>query len=123
MGFGGPETAVDNGVPMNALPGPHHLLDHLAVTERGQGVNTGDLASFAESFAAYSTSRITGTGADQYGDTGRVQRWETLTPVEQIAELLDELADVQNYAAFTAASLLRMAADISNMPASGGVPQ
>lgn len=90
------------------MPPAHSLLsDHVAVTNHGSGVGSGNLANFVACFADYSASRVLSTGRLQYelGGTGE-QRFETLDAKELCDELVDELADVMNYAAMLAVKVL-----------------
>lgn len=87
--------------------GPAYLADHPAVQSFGYGVQTRDLASFAESFTDYCRTRIVGTGADQYAKDGS-QKFESLSFNELLLELVDELADVQNYAVMLSVRVLSL---------------
>ncbi len=104
MGFGGPEVAPNVARPQ---AGASHLLDHPAVRKHGKGMTTEDFASFTEALADYSTVRVRGVGAAQYSGT-EGQKFEQLTFEDTVLELVDELADVQNYAAMLAIKLLAL---------------
>lgn len=82
------------------------LDDHPAVTNHGDGISTEDFASFQECFANYAGSRIRGVGKRQYFD-GERQRFEVYSPDELANEMLDELADVVNYASMLAVKVLK----------------
>lgn len=85
--------------------GASYLAGHPAVVLHGKGSSTDDFASFAESFADYSRSRIRGIGAAQY-DNGKGQKYEDFDFNDVAVELLDELADAQNYIAILAVKTL-----------------
>lgn len=86
---------------------PKYLATHPAVERFGYGVSTGDLASFAEAFTDYCRGRITGTGAEQYERDGS-QKFESMSFNELLLELVDELADVQNYAVMLSVRVLSL---------------
>lgn len=87
--------------------GASYLAGHPAVLMQlhGGGASSEDYASFAEAFADYARSRIRGIGAAQY-DNGKGQKYESLDFEDVVVELLDELADVQNYLATLAIKVL-----------------
>ena len=87
--------------------GASYLAGHPAVLMQlhGGGASSEDYASFAEVFADYARSRIRGIGAAQY-DNGKGQKYESLDFEDVAVELLDELADVQNYLATLAIKVL-----------------
>lgn len=87
--------------------GASYLAGHPAVLMQlhGGGASSEDYASFAEAFADYARSRIRGIGAAQY-DNGKGQKYESLDFEDVAVELLDELADVQNYLATLAIKVL-----------------
>lgn len=71
------------------------------------GVSTQQLAEFQRRFATYARLRLLGPGADQYVRDGK-QKFESLSPRQLVQELLDELADIVNYAAMLAIQLQRL---------------
>ena len=78
------------------VKGAEYLAAHPAVMLHGAGVTTEDLASYHEAFADYCRSRVKGVGAAQYDD-GKGQKFEQLTFNDVLGELVDEIADAQNY--------------------------
>ena len=64
-----------------------------------------DLADWQGEFSQYASGRILGIGAHQYDGAGS-QKFEGLTVEELCDELVDELADVVNYAAMLAAKVM-----------------
>lgn len=75
-----------------------NLLGHPAVGKHGEGVTSAELADFTRSLSGLSQARVMGTGHQQYA-TGKLQRFEELSPAELGRELLEELADAMNYLA------------------------
>ena len=64
-----------------------------------------DLSEWQHDFAQYASGRILGIGAHQYDQAGS-QKFEGLSIEESCDEMLDELADVVNYAAMLAAKVM-----------------
>lgn len=109
MAFGDP-AVIEPGVPDlgnlkadrqdtdsgTASKNAAYLARHDAVRLHGDGMTSDDLHSFAEAFADYSRSRILNVGAEQYADEDG-QKFESMTYNQIILELVDEIADAQNY--------------------------
>lgn len=72
-----------------------------------EGLTSWDLADYVNRFAGYATTRILGIGAHQYDLAGR-QKFEGKDLEDICDELLDELADVVNYAAMIALKVSRI---------------
>lgn len=70
------------------------------------GLTSWDLADWQHQFGLYAQTRILGIGAHQYDEAGS-QKFEHLPLADLYDELLDELADVVNYAAMLAARISR----------------
>lgn len=71
------------------------------------GISTQQLAEYQRRFATYARLRLLGPGADQYVRDGK-QKFESLGPRQLVHELVDELADIVNYAAMLAIQLQRL---------------
>ena len=72
-----------------------------------EGMSSWDLADYQAEFAEYAARRILGTGAQQYDYAG-VQKFEQLDLPDIADELVDELADIVNYATMLAIRILRV---------------
>jgi acid stress-induced BolA-like protein IbaG/YrbA len=71
-------------------------------------MSSDELASFTEVLTSLAQARTRGTGHDQYAQADG-QQFEGMTPVEVAEYMLEELADVVNYAAMSAIKILAMA--------------
>lgn len=78
-----------------------------AVLMHGDGTTTEVLDEFVGLWADYCRGRIRGNGAEQYADING-QAYERMTIDRLINELVDELADVSNYAAMLAVKIMSM---------------
>lgn len=85
------------------------MMDHPAVVQHGQGVSSEELAGFTEAMADYAKSRIRGTGNEQYMSAIGIQEFEIRSPEETAEYLMEELADVINYASMLAIKALAVA--------------
>ena len=95
-------------------PNPNPLVDHPAVIGyRSEGVSTGDLVSFIESFASLRANRVKGVGHDQYSHA-KGQKFEQFSASDTVRELIEELADASNYIDFLAIKLLNLAATMES---------
>jgi len=72
-----------------------------------EGLTSWDLAEWVGDFSTYATTRVLGIGAHQYDLAGR-QKFEGLDIQDICDELIDELADVVNYAAMLALKVTRV---------------
>lgn len=84
------------------------LLNHPAVVKHGKGMSSDELASFTEVLTSLAQSRTRGTGHDQYAQDGG-QQFEGMSPAEVAEYMMEELADVVNYASMSAIKVLAMA--------------
>jgi len=126
MAFGDP-TVIESGVPgsepeQGAKPDPvattpappaAYLAEHAAVRKQGYGVSTTELASFVEVFADYAKSRVEGTGHAEYESAG-TQKFESMSFDTLVYELVDELADAQNYITMLSAKALSLLGAMGN---------
>jgi hypothetical protein len=79
----------------------HQLLNHPAVLNHGQGINSVLLGDFIMGLARLSASRVVNEGDAEYNQGDR-QSFEDKTSDELRQEILEELADVVSYTAFLA---------------------
>lgn len=93
------------------------LSDHIAVTNHGKGVDSESLANFIECIADFAGGRVRTTGRLQYEvqDTGG-QRFEELSGVQLVDELVEELADTIAYAAMIAVKVLALRNELQAKP-------
>ena len=106
-GLSNPEPRPDKRTDSHT-PDTNPLVDHPAVIGyRSEGVSTGDLVSFIESFASLRANRVKGVGHDQYSHA-KGQKFESFTTSDTIRELIEELADASNYIDFLAIKLLNI---------------
>lgn len=75
------------------------LLDHPAVLNHGQGINSVLLADFIMGLARISASRVVNEGDREY-NLGDRQSFEDKTSDQLRQEIVEELADVVSYCAF-----------------------
>ena len=71
------------------------------------GLNAFDLADYVQAFSEYSQHRILTIGAKQYDLAGK-QKFEQYDITQLCDQLLEELADVGNYAAMLAIKVDRI---------------
>jgi hypothetical protein len=79
--------------------GVHQLLNHPAVLNHGQGINSVLLGDFIMGLARLSASRVVNEGDREYNLGGR-QAFEDKSDDEIRQEIVEELADVVSYCAF-----------------------
>ena len=77
----------------------HQLLNHPAVLNHGQGINSVLLGDFIMGLARLSASRVVNEGDREY-NLGDRQSFEDKTSDEIRQEIVEELADVVSYCAF-----------------------
>ena len=80
-------------------PGVRQLLNHPAVLNHGQGINSVLLGDFIMGLARLSASRVVNEGDREY-NLGDRQSFEDKTSDEIKQEIVEELADVVSYCAF-----------------------
>lgn len=79
--------------------GVYQLLNHPAVLNHGQGINSVLLGDFIMGLARLSASRVVNEGDREY-NLGDRQSFEDKTSDEIKQEIVEELADVVSYCAF-----------------------
>lgn len=115
MGFGADHANESGVLDLSQLKtdaddnyqGASHLVNHPAVIKHGAGTTSEELASYIEAFADYSKSRIMGAGKDSYEKDGR-QGFEDMPFDRLVLELVDEIADAQNYLALMSIKIMGM---------------
>lgn len=83
------------------------LITMPAVSAYQKGVSTDDLAAFLEAFSSMARSRVAGAGAQEYAQ-GPLQVFETKDTGDLAQDVLEELADAQNYIAMMGLRLLAL---------------
>lgn len=101
------DAGYDPSVFKYPTPNTDNLIGHPAVRKHGQGVSSGELANFTECLASMAQSRVMGTGREQYA-IGPGQEFEVRTPYQMAEYMLEELADVINYASMSAIKVLAL---------------
>ncbi len=94
-------TRCECGSGKGDTGGVHQLLNHPAVLNHGQGINSVLLGDFIMGLARLSASRVVNEGDREYNQ-GERQSFEDKTSDELRREIVEELADVVSYAAFLA---------------------
>ena len=83
------------------------LIQHPAVLQYGSGVQSEMLADFIQRFSRLSSERVVTVGHDQYAGGG-LQKFERKTIDVYVDELVDECADIINYASIIALKALAL---------------